>query len=60
MESGRNRRLNIVSDDNEVNKLRAELHELREQCEQWQAVQFGILAGLALIVGMLIIGINGK
>ena len=59
MNSGQNRQLNVVSDDqSEIDELREELNQLRDECQQWQAATMGIVAGLALIIGLIVMALQ--
>ena len=59
MNSGQNRQLNVVSDDQtEIDDLRDELNQLRDECQQWQAATMGIVAGLALILGLIVMALQ--
>ena len=46
--------MNVVKDDQtEIDDLRRELREFRDDARIWQAVVFGIAAGLGAILGAM-------
>ncbi len=48
------RKLNVVHDDDEHEKLLRQLREIREEFRIWQAVTYGVVAALSLLLGAIL------
>lgn len=51
------RKLNVVADESGLAELRQEVRDMRAEFRIWQAVTCGVVAGLALILGAIVMAI---